>query len=98
MDVNSIRESVRRGEYIVSKRAEEGRRSSEISVGDLERTLLEGEIIKDYNGAEDHKGGRGCLILGFASGRAIHCLCGEDDDGRLIIAAVMASKVAGTEL
>ncbi|MGE0827694.1 MAG: DUF4258 domain-containing protein [Candidatus Binatia bacterium] len=73
MEIHVIQEQVRRGEYEISFHAEKERYAEDISLADIEATILNGEILEDYS---DDPRGESCLILGHAGERPIHVVCG----------------------
>lgn len=73
MEIHIIQEQVRRGEYEISFHAEKERYAEDISLADIEATILNGEVLEDY---PDDPRGESCLILGHAEGRSIHVVCG----------------------
>ena len=72
--LDEIRHKIARREYEFSKHAVDQSIIREISVAEVEQSLLKrSELIEDY---PDDKYGASCLILGFTdSGRPIHVQC-----------------------
>jgi hypothetical protein len=60
------------------------RPSTMISTSEVERVVVEGEIIEDY--PEDVRG-PSCLMLGSGEDRLIHVVCSPKDDYLAIITA-----------
>ena len=56
----------------------------EISISDIDRTILSGKIIEEYNDDYPHPS---CLIMGNSSGRVIHCVVGMDEERLYMITA-----------
>jgi len=73
MEIQEIRKKVIDGEYEISFHAEKERYSEDISIPEIESTILNGEILEDY--PTDPRG-ESCLILGYSGGKAIHIVCG----------------------
>ena len=69
MEIQTIQEQVRQGEYEISFHAEKERCAEDISLSDIETTILNGEILEDY---PNDPRGESCLILGHTEGRPIH--------------------------
>ncbi|MBI3798514.1 MAG: DUF4258 domain-containing protein, partial [Deltaproteobacteria bacterium] len=54
MEIRTIQEQVKQGEYEISFHAEKERYAEDISLSDIETTILNGEILEDY--ASDLRG------------------------------------------
>ena len=81
MDIDWIRRQVRSGKYEFSGHADDERQAERISVADVERALLGGEILEDY---PNDPRGPSCLVLGYGGqGNPIHVVCGQTPLGRL---------------
>lgn len=72
--LDEIRDKIKHRRYEFSRHAVDQTILREISVAEIEQTVLErSEIIEDY---PEDKYGPSCLILGFTdSGRALHVQC-----------------------
>jgi hypothetical protein len=86
MNIETIREKVRAGKYLVSFTHTEKVRLRKIEAKEIEEAIDEGTIIEPYL---DDPRGMSCLILGFTSGdRPLHVICGKlEEDEILIITA-----------
>ena len=85
MNIETIKEKIRQGRYIISFTHTEKLRQRKIKAEDIERAIEKGTIIEDY--PEDRRG-PSCLILGYTNKRPIHVVCGRlDADEVLIITA-----------
>jgi hypothetical protein len=73
MDIEEIREKVRRNEYEISFHAEKERYAEDIAIPDIENVLINGEILEEY---PDDPRGLSCLVLGYSQHRPIHIVCG----------------------
>lgn len=73
MNIIKIQNKVRNEEYEISLHAEKERYDEDISLRDIETTILSGAILENY--PEDSRG-KSCLIVGRSRGRAIHVVCG----------------------
>lgn len=86
MNIETIREKIKAGKYIVSYTHTEKIRLRKIEAEDIEIAISDGKIIEPY--PSDPRGAS-CLILGFTNkGSPLHVVCGRlDDDEILIITA-----------
>jgi len=83
IDIQSIREKVKRGKYRISFTHTEKLRERKIEMQEIEGAVSVGEIIEAYS---DDPRGPSCLILGFAhQGRPLHIVCGDLDDKRILV-------------
>jgi len=73
MDIEEIRERVKRNEYEISFHAEKERYAEDITFSDLESAICNGEILENY---PDDPGGPSCPVLGHSQNRSIHIVCG----------------------
>ncbi|HDP35798.1 MAG TPA: DUF4258 domain-containing protein [Candidatus Hydrogenedentes bacterium] len=80
-----ISERIHTREYLISRHAEDERRNDGISLSELERVLLSGQIIEHY---EDTGRGSSCLVCGRTIQRPIHVVCGRNKHSWLIIITV----------
>ena len=86
IELTWIRAQVQTGEYEFSEHAEQERQADRIPIADVERALLNAEILEDY---PDDPRGPSCLILGYgAAGYPIHVVCGRSPKGTLRIITV----------
>jgi len=86
MNIETIREKVRAGKYLISFTHTEKVRLRKIEAKEIEEAIDEGTIIEPYL---DDLRGMSCLIFGFTSGdRPLHVICGKlEEDEILIITA-----------
>ncbi|MDI6794213.1 MAG: DUF4258 domain-containing protein [bacterium] len=73
MEIEEIKEKVRREEYEISFHAEKERYAEKITIPALETAIYNGEILEDY---PDDPRGSSCLVLGYSQNRSIHIVCG----------------------
>ena len=73
MEIENIKEKIRREEYELSFHAEKERYEEDITIFDLETAVADGEILEEYL---DDPRGQSCLILGYSQKRPIHIVCG----------------------
>jgi hypothetical protein len=86
MNIETIREKVRVGRYVVSFTHTEKVRLRKIEAEEIEEAIHGGTIIEPY---PDDPRGASCLIFGLTSGnRPLHVICGKlEEDEVLIITA-----------
>lgn len=89
MEIHTIQEQVRQGEYEISFHAEKERYAEDISLSDIETTILNGKILEDYS---DDPRGESCLILGYAEERSIHVVCGYTSTRSIRVITVYLPK------
>jgi len=73
MDIEEIKKKIRNDEYQISFHAEKERYAEDISIDNMEKAILNGQILEDY---PDDPRGPSCLILGYSQDRPIHIVCG----------------------
>jgi hypothetical protein len=86
MKIESIREKIKEGKYIISFTHTEKMRLRKIEAEDIEEAIYKGAIIEPY---PDDPRGASCLVLGLTGkGRPLHVVCGRlENDEILIITA-----------
>jgi hypothetical protein len=86
MNIESIREKVRAGKYVVSFTHTEKVRLRKIKAEEIEEAIHGGTIIESY---PNDPRGASCLIFGITGGnRPLHVICGKlEEDEILIITA-----------
>jgi len=89
MEIHTIQDQVRQGEYEISFHAEKERYAEDISLSDIETVILSGEILEDY---PDDPRGESCLILGHTEGRPIHVVCGYTSTRSIRVITVYLPK------
>lgn len=82
MDINLIRNKINNNEYDLSEHAHRERQEEQITVSEIEQTLLEGDIIEQY---PNDPRGKSCLVAGKVSKQPLHVVCGMRDDKLLIV-------------
>jgi len=73
MEIEEIRDEVKRGEYEISFHAETERYAEDITLHDIETVIFDGQILEEY---PDDPRGPSCLILGYIQNRPVHIVCG----------------------
>jgi hypothetical protein len=82
IDIQSIREKVKKGKYRISFTHTEKLRERKIEITEIEEAVS-GEIMEAY---PDDPRGPSCLILGFThQGRPLHIVCGDLEDDRILV-------------
>lgn len=84
MDIKLIRDKVRSDEYDLSEHAHKERQEEQITVEEIEKTILKGDIIEEY--LNDPRG-ESCLI----ASRTLHVVCGFRGE-RLLLVTVYKPK------
>ena len=72
MKISAQQTCIRKNRYEISLHAQKERYEEEISIEDIERVILNGEIIEDY--PEDPRG-HSCLVMGCSNNKYIHIVC-----------------------
>jgi hypothetical protein len=85
MNLEEIKASVKKDEFVLSQHAHEERQAESISIDDIKTAILNGEVIESY---PEDKRGESCLILGYSNVRPIHIVCGRAKIGWLKIITV----------
>jgi len=89
MEIRTVQEKVSQGDYEISYHAEKERYAEDISLADIEATILKGEVLEDY---PDDPRGESCLILGYAEARPIHIVCGYTSTRSIRVITVYLPK------
>ena len=84
-----IRDKVRNNEYDLSAHAHNERQEEQITVAEIEKALLNGDIIEKY---PNDPRGESCLIVLVVSGKSLHVVCGTRKE-RLLIVTVYRPKL-----
>jgi len=83
MDIESIKFKVITGGYFYSRHGDAERQNDNLSILDVEESILNGRILEEY---EDTGRGKSCLLAGFAnSGKPIHVVCGYNGNNLVIV-------------
>lgn len=78
IEIKHIRKKVKTGEYDLSEHAHKERQSEQITIEEIEKTLLKGAIIEEY--PKDPRG-ESCLV----GDKKLHVVCGFREERLLII-------------
>lgn len=73
MDIEEIKRKVHGSQYVYSHHAEVERKIEGLTFEQVEKALLNGEILEHY---PDTGRGGSCLVLGFAGEVPVHAVCG----------------------
>ena len=89
MDLKQISNKVSNNEYDLSEHAHTERQAEHITIKEIEKAILSGEIIENY-----HKDERGesVLIGAVLMNRSLHVVCGARG-GRILIVTVYEPKL-----
>ena len=86
MNIDWIRKKVSDDQYEFSSHADDERQADKISVLEVEKALLQGEILESY--PEDPRG-PSCLILGYGDeGYPMHIVCAKTPSDKMRIITV----------
>ncbi len=86
MDIGWIKNKISEGDYEFSAHAEEERQADKLMIKEIEKALIDGEILEDY---PDDPRGESCLVLGYGQiGVPIHIVCGKTKQDTLRIITV----------
>jgi hypothetical protein len=88
MDKTFIKTHVLNQAYDLSAHAHRERQEEQITMDEIEKNLLDGDIIETY--INDPRG-ESCLVAGKILNKALHIVCGIRDD-RLLIVTVYRPK------
>lgn len=78
MNLKLIRAKIKKGEYDLSSHAHQERQNEQITVEEIEQTILKGSIIEKY--PQDQRG-ESCLV----GTKALHVVCGFRETRLLIV-------------
>ena len=83
MDIESIKIKVITGGYLFSRHGDKERQNDNLSILDVEESILNGRILEEY---DDTGRGESCLLVGFAdSGKPIHVVCAYSGSNLVIV-------------
>ena len=94
MKIETLKEKIGQGKYIISFTHTEKLRQRRIKAEDIERAVETGMIIEDY--PEDRRG-PSCLILGFVGKRPLHVVCGRLDAEEILVITAYEPDLAEWE-
>ena len=90
MKIADIRKKTKDEEYDLSLHAHQERQEEQITITEIEKALLKGDIIEKYS---EDKRGESCLIAGKVNrGEYLHVVCGMRGN-RLLIVTVYRPKL-----
>lgn len=73
MDIATIQSKIRSNDYVYSQHADIERKADNLTLFQVEKALLNGEILEQY---PDTGRGESCLVVGFSNELPIHIVCG----------------------
>ncbi len=83
IEIKWIHERVKKGEYYFSKHGDQERQNDNLTIKEIEETLLRGRVLEEY---VDTGRGDSCLVVGFTEeGKPIHVICGKRGNWLVII-------------
>ncbi len=78
-----IKNKIAHNDYYYSKHADQERQNDQLSLLDVEESILSGRILEHYS---DTGRGKSCLMVGFTKeGKPIHCVCGQRGEYIVIV-------------
>lgn len=80
-----IRSEIESQNYQISLHADDERLADGLSIAELESALINCEILEQY--PEDPRG-ESYLALGFVGEKPVHCVCGRNRAGHLVLITV----------
>ena len=89
MDSLFISEKARKDEYDLSAHAHQERQEEQITIEEIEKILLKGDILEKY--LNDPRG-QSCLVAGIVSDEPLHVVCGTRKE-RLLVVTVYRPKL-----
>jgi hypothetical protein len=82
-EIEWIKGRVKVGEYYFSKHGDQERQNDNLSITEVEESLVAGRILEQY---PDTGRGESCLVVGFTEdGKPVHTVCGIRGDWLVII-------------
>ena len=72
INIGQFQNCIKSEKYEISLHAHKERCYEGINIRDIEKAVLQGEIIEHY---PEDKRGASCLILGYTNKKAIHIVC-----------------------
>jgi len=75
IDIDWIRGKIKQSEYYFSKHGDQARQADNLTIIEVEESLLTGRILEQY---PDTGRGESCLVAGFSDdGKPSHTVCGR---------------------
>src|SRR5262245_25157793 len=90
IDIEEIKAKVRANEYIYCHHADLERKADDLTLAQVEDTLLTGVILEQYPGTSR---GASCLVVGFSRDIPVHAVCGWRRDKIVLITVYMAATI-----
>ncbi len=89
IDEKWIKEKIENSEYYVSRHGDQERQNDNLSILEVEESLLNGRILEQY---PDTGRGESCLVVGFTeNGKPAHVVCGKRKDTLTIVTIYIPS-------
>lgn len=89
MDIAFLKKKIRDQEYDLSVHAHNERQEDQITVEEIEKVILKGDIIEQY---PNDLRGESCLVSGIVSEKPLHVVCGMRGK-RLLVVTVYRPKL-----
>ena len=84
-----IKEKMGSADYYVSRHGDQKRQNDNLSLLEVEESLLNGRILEQY---PDTGRGESCLVVGFTEyGKPVHVVCGKRRDTLTIVTVYIPS-------
>ena len=83
--IDFIWEKSQRREFLITFHAHQERKAEGIGIVEIREALSHAEILESY---PDDPRGASCLVLGLASRRPLHIVCGRTKTNKLVIITV----------
>ena len=89
IDEKWIKEKIRNSEYYVSRHGDQERQNDNLSILEVEESLLNGRILEQY---PDTGRSESCLVVGFTEdGKPAHVVCGKRKDTLTIVTVYISA-------
>jgi hypothetical protein len=82
VNISWIRKKIKSGEYDLSAHAHLERQEEQITIVEIEKTLLKGSIIEQY---PNDPRGESCLVGAKAGKKSLHVVCAKRSNRLLIV-------------
>jgi hypothetical protein len=89
VDIAFLKKKIRDQEYDLSVHAHNERQEDQITVEEIEKVILKGDIIEQY---PNDLRGESCLVSGIVSEKPLHVVCGMRGK-RLLVITVYRPKL-----
>jgi len=88
LDIEWFRSKIKASDYELTSHANEERQAEMVSIEDLEKAVLAGEVIEDYESRKDSRG-HSCLIYGPCEDESpLHVVVAKTPQGDMRVCTV----------